>query len=459
MGSQPANKNVNEIISATVAATQPKTDRAINIKAAEYRQRWKALQKAMRENGYDLAYACGSELDRSDIAYLAGFFDPIIERYGLLMPAEGAPIILAGSEGGEVAAEAALRSGVEVVLLRDYQIADVDYRHAHWSTFQDVLSRIGTPPGARVAVVSSATFMPHSHIAMLQGTCGPDNVVYDPMLLALIKYEKSDTELRIARQCNLIADAGFRGMLAALSPGRRELEVAAVGDAIIRLLGARRNGFPTIVTSGERQMTVIGPATNKVIQKGDTVSLGISSCFNGYHGVIRRTVSCGGPMSANGRSLFKAVEGAYRTTWQATVTAAKQNKPSNWIDRQYKKYLGGLRLKSKQGKLVVPMEPYTFIHNMGCSECQEGYGAVTPATREPLGNKLLLAIDVALLGFMERGKPLFDCPYAVIEDAFWKRGSQVGIYNNLPLDCQPLVGNMDPVTPGHGNPYHRRLPI
>lgn len=440
-----SSKEIGRIISTVVEETQPKIKIGLNITLAEYRQRWKKLQEAMRKHGYDLAYACGSELDRSDIAYLTGFFDPIIERYGLLMPVSGSPVILAGSEGGEVAAEAAGKSRADLVLLQDYQIADVDYRHARWNTFKNVLKKAGAQPGARVAVLSSATFLPHSHIAMLQGACGPDNVIYDPLLLQLIKYEKSDPELKIAGQCNIIADAGFRGMLAALRPGMRELEVAGVGDAIMRLLGARRNGFPTIVGAGERQATIIGPATNRVIEKGESVSLGISPSFNGYHGVIRRTVVCGEDMRGSTRSLFEGVLGAYHVTWKAVAEAARKNKPSNYIDRQYKKYLDNLKLKSRSGKMVTPLEPYTFIHNMGCSECQEGYGAVTPATIEPLGKKAILAIDVALLGVDKSGRKMFDCPYAVIEDAFWKRGPDVGVYNKLPLDCQPLAGNMDPV--------------
>jgi hypothetical protein len=90
---------------------------------------------------------------------------------------------------------------------------------------------------------------------------------------------------------------------------------------------------------------------------------------------------------------------------------------------------------------------------MGCSECQEGYGAVTPYTENPLGRQVALAIDVALLGFEERGKPIFPVLYAVIEDAFWKKGSQVGVYNRMPLSVQHLVGNTEPIE-DNINPYH-----
>ncbi|MCK4557087.1 MAG: hypothetical protein KAU47_06175, partial [Candidatus Aminicenantes bacterium] len=80
-----------DTIEKIIKAAEPGIDRNLEISKKEYRERWTKVQKAMKQNGYDLAYACGSELDRSDVAWLAGVFDPIIERYGILIPAEGTP--------------------------------------------------------------------------------------------------------------------------------------------------------------------------------------------------------------------------------------------------------------------------------------------------------------------------------------------------------------------------------
>jgi len=86
-------------IEALINHYQPKINRNLAITKAEYRRRWQMVQEAMAAKGYDLAYAYGSELDRSDIAWLAGVFDPIIERYGILVPVKGTPVVVAGSEG------------------------------------------------------------------------------------------------------------------------------------------------------------------------------------------------------------------------------------------------------------------------------------------------------------------------------------------------------------------------
>lgn len=449
-------------IEAIVKTWEPRVRRDLTIGRKEYAARWAKVQAAMRRRGYDLAYACGSELDRSDVAWLAGVFDPIIERYGILLPAEGRPVVVAGSEGGHVIEEAVSASGADVALLREFQISDEDYRFARFGTVEDVVGRLvprraGRP--VRIAVLSSAQFLPHDHLAMLTGRFGSDNVVFDTDLLRRIKYEKSPAELAIIASAAAIADAAFLGMLAVLEPGVRELEVAAVGDSIMKRLGAGRTGFPTIVSSGRRGRTVLGPATNKVIRRGEAVSMGVSPCLNGYHGIMRRTVKCGAGWTFAEQVFLETLEGLYHRVMEATAEAARQGLPSRTIDERGKRYLERTKLRTKGGALMTPREPYTFIHNTGCSECQEGFGAVTPYTEEPLGRNVALMIDVAFMGFDERKRLVFPLEYAVIEDGFWKVGPRVGVYNRLPLSVQDFVGGeIVDIPTGRLNPYYRPLP-
>ena len=446
-------------IEKIIRTWSPRIDRDFRITKKEYAARWAAVQAAMRKKGYDLGYACGGELDRSDVAWLAGVFDPIIERYGILVPAAGTPVVVAGSEGGHVIEECVENSGVRVALLREFQISDEDYRFAKFGTVEDVVARlVPARPGRapKIAVFSSAQFVPHDHISILAGRFGGDNVVFDTDLLRRIKYEKSPAELRLCGLANAVADAAFLGMLAALEPGVRELDLAAVADYIMKRLGAARTGFPTIVSSGTRGRTVLGPATNKVIKKGEVVSMGLSPTFNGYHGIMRRTVKCGADWTFREQVFMETLEGLYHKVMKATVEAARKGLPSSSIDRAGKRYLERTQIKNVRGQFMTPREPYTFIHNTGCSECQEGFGAVTPFTDEPLGRNAALMIDVAFMGFDEHKRLVFPIEYAVIEDAFWKRGKAVGVYNRLPLSVQDFVGkDYADVPRARLNPYYR----
>ncbi len=451
----------SDVIEKIVGAHGPRIDREVSISRKEYAQRWARVQKAMSRKGYDIGYACGSELDRSDVAWLAGVFDPIIERYGILVPAQGKPVVVAGSEGGHVIEDCVKASGAKLALLREYQISDEDYRFAKFGRLEDVVSRlVPFRPGRpiKIALFSSGQFIPYDHVAMFQGRFGSDNVVFDLELLRLIKYEKSVAELKVTGVANAIADAAFLGMLAMLYPGVRELDVAAAADYIMKRLGSGRTGFPTIVSSGTRGRTVLGPATNRVIRKGEFVSLGLSPAFNGYHGIMRRTVKVGEGWTRQEKAFMEALEGLYHTVIRATALSARLDLPSLAIDRKGKKYLEVTKVRDNRGRRLTPREPYTFIHNTGCSECQEGYGAVTPYSENRLARNAALMIDVAFMGSDEQHELVFPIEYAVIEDSFWKKGKEIGVYNRVPLAVQNLVANgLVDIPEGRINPYYKPL--
>jgi len=432
-------------------------DFSVRVTRADYRRRWRKVQAKMKEKGYGAGYACGSELDRTDVAWLTGFIDPIVERYAVILPAEGAPVVLAGCEGHHVVKEAAQTSGAEVSVLREFQISDEEYRNVKCESIRGVMRRLKTGRNPRVAIFSPAEYLPLSQYEMLVDSFGKKNVVFDEDMLRRIKYEKSYKELKIMQEANKVTDAAFRAMLAVTVPGVRESQVAGVGDFVCKALGAHRTGFPTIVTSGWRNYTVIGPATDKVIENGDVVSLGVSPTWHGYHGIVRRTVRAGKSFTPGQRKFVEAVEGLHNTVMDAFIIAAAENLPANTTDKAGKRYLARTRVKNLKGKLVGLKEPYSYLHNAGCSEAQEGFGAVTSEFDAPFGKRISLMLDCALLGFEEHGKPLFPCLYAVVENSTWKNGKMVGLYNRIPINAQHLVGNERPITKKDFNQYYRPL--
>lgn len=432
-------------------------DFSIRVTRGDYQRRWRQVQTVMKARGYDVGYACGSELDRTDVAWITGFFDPIVERYAVLLPARGRPVVLAGCEGHHVVQEAADASGCDVCVLREFQISDEEYRNVKCDSIRDVVRKLKVGRNPKVAIWSPGEFLPHAQYEMLATTFRAKNVVYDPLMLQLIKYEKSLKELRIMEQANKVTDAAFRAMLAVTAPGVRESQVAGVGDFVCKALGAHRTGFPTIVTSGSRNYTVIGTASDKVIRRGDVVSLGVSPTWHGYHGIVRRTVRAGLDFTAGQRAFVAAVEGLHNAVWEAAIEAAVGNLPARTTDAAGKAYLARTRIRNLKGTLVGLKEPYSYLHNAGCSEAQEGYGAVTGDFEGPFGRRVSLMLDCALLGFEKLGKPAFPCLYAVVENSTWKNGRKVGIYNRIPLNAQHLAGNERPIGKKDVNPYYRPL--
>lgn len=432
-------------------------DFSIRIARGDYQRRWRRVQAVMKEKGYDVGYACGSELDRTDVAWISGLFDPIIERYAVMLPVNGRPVVLAGCEGHHVVKEAADTSGSDIRVLREFQISDEEYRNVKCDSIRQVARKLKVGRNPRIAIWSPGELLPQTQYDMLVDTFGARNVVYDPLMLQLIKYEKSLKELKVMEQANKVTDAAFRAMLAVTVPGVRESQVAGVGDFVCKGLGAHRTGFPTIVTSGTRNYSVIGPATDKIIKRSDVVSLGVSPTWHGYHGIVRRTVRAGVNFTAGQRKFVEVVEGLHNVVWEATIKAAAENLSAKTTDTAGKAYLARTRVKDLTGRAVSLKEPYSYLHNTGCSEAQEGYGAVTKDFDRPFGKRIALMLDCALLGFEKYGKPVFPCLYAVVENSTWKNGKHVGIYNRIPLNAQHLAGNERRITKKDVNPYYRPL--
>ena len=432
-------------------------DFSLRVNRGDYRRRWRTVQDAMKAKGYDIGYACGSELDRTDVAWITGFFDPIVERYAVCLPVEGKPVVLAGCEGHHVVQEASDSSGCDICVLKEFQISDEEYRNVRCNSIRNAVRKLKVGRKPKIVIWSPAELLPHAQHDMLVETFGADSIVYDPLMLQLIKYEKSLKELRIMEQANKVTDAAFRAMLAVTVPGVRESQVAGVGDFVVKALGAHRTGFPTIVTSGDRNYTVIGPASDRVINSGDVVSLGISPTWHGYHGIVRRTVRAGKDFTPAQRRFVEAVEGLHSTVFEATEKAAARNLNANTTDAAGKEYLARTKIKNLKGRFVGLKEPYSYLHNAGCSEAQEGYGAVTGDFDRPFGKRVSLMLDCALVGFEEHGKATFPCVYAVVEDSIWKNGKKAGIYNRIPISPQHLVANEKPITKKDANRYYKPL--
>jgi hypothetical protein len=88
-------------------------------------------------------------------------------------------------------------------------------------------------------------------------------------------------------------------------------------------------------------------------------------------------------------------------------------------------------------------KPYSCVHNAGYTECQEFFGAVTLASREPLGEQIVNMLDVALRGCGSRWDQVIipGLDYVVVENTFGKYGRRAECFNALPEDCQLLVGS------------------
>ncbi|MFJ8460863.1 M24 family metallopeptidase [Lysinibacillus xylanilyticus] len=114
-------------------------------------------------------------------------------------------------------------------------------------------------------------------------------------LIEKIRLIKTQQEINIIKVACEIADHAFTHILDFIKPGKTELEVSNELEFFMRKQGATQSSFDTIVASGLRSALPHGVATNKVIEKGDFVTLDFGALYNGYISDITRTVAVGEP--------------------------------------------------------------------------------------------------------------------------------------------------------------------
>ncbi|MCS1381472.1 MULTISPECIES: M24 family metallopeptidase [Lysinibacillus] len=114
-------------------------------------------------------------------------------------------------------------------------------------------------------------------------------------LIEKIRLIKTPQEINIIKVACEIADHAFTHILDYIKPGKTELDVSNELEFFMRQQGATQSSFDTIVASGLRSALPHGVATNKVIEKGDFVTLDFGALYNGYISDITRTVAVGEP--------------------------------------------------------------------------------------------------------------------------------------------------------------------
>lgn len=114
-------------------------------------------------------------------------------------------------------------------------------------------------------------------------------------LIEKLRLIKTEREIKILKEAADIADAAFKHILDFIRPGVSELEVSNELEFFIRKAGATSSSFDIIVASGQRSALPHGVASDKVIEKGDFVTLDFGAYYKGYVSDITRTLSVGEP--------------------------------------------------------------------------------------------------------------------------------------------------------------------
>ncbi len=122
---------------------------------------------------------------------------------------------------------------------------------------------------------------------------------------------KEDWELDNMRKAQVITDKAFAEMCTRIKPGMTEKELQAELIYCLYKNGGEGLSFDPIVVSGPNTSLPHGVATDRVIQKGDFVTMDFGVLYNGYCSDMTRTVAVG--------YATEEMEKVYNTVLQAQL--------------------------------------------------------------------------------------------------------------------------------------------
>ncbi len=108
-----------------------------------------------------------------------------------------------------------------------------------------------------------------------------------------LRMVKDDEEIENIKKAQNITDKAFEHLLNFIKVGMTEKEVALELEYFMKKQGAEALSFDTIVASGKRSSLPHGKASEKVIEKGDFVTIDFGCKVNGYCSDMTRTIVMG----------------------------------------------------------------------------------------------------------------------------------------------------------------------
>lgn len=343
------------------------------------------VRKILADKGLDAALVYFDELNVANGWYLTGWCGQF-EKGAVLVPIKGEPILLGGPESEPFAQMDSAITKVRCFPV--FMVPDEEYPNATIIDFAQLNAELkgeGTVLN-RIGIVGTTTIPHQVYLDVQEGFKGAELVDITEEYENMRAY-KSPWEVEQATKSVLLCDKAYDAMINAIRPGAHEYEVAAAGEAICRANGANSFAYSTIVGSGARAKAVVPTATNKVMEDGELVMIGIAPRINGYAGTFGDTIPVNGEFTQRQKDLLNHM----RETFRLTHDMLKPGMTGREID------VPGRLYYEKHGLSQYIVCP--FAHSMGLMEAEAPFFG--PNGDFELAPGMLINVDVSFFGHPE----------------------------------------------------------
>lgn len=263
---------------------------ALPFEVAEYEQRLDHTRRAMRDADLDLLLLFHQE----SLYYLFGYDQIGYWVYQtVVLPADGS------------APTAICRHADELMIRESPFIPEIrpwtDDSHVDPGAFTvDILrERHGVSGRRRIGIEKKThTLLPYYYDLLRNALPDGVELVDASDLVSELRLIKSPAELAYMRRAGEIMDQAFTSGFAAARAGARECDVNAAVLHTLSSLGADYPAVAPPIASGPRTITQThGAATERVMQKGDPLTIEIGAPYKRYHAVAVHSGHLGEPSS------------------------------------------------------------------------------------------------------------------------------------------------------------------
>ncbi len=360
------------------------------------------VRKLLKEKNLDAALIYYDEVNIADGWYLTGWC-PQFEKGAVLVPVNGEAMLLGGPESEPFAKMSSAIT--ETRCFVPFMVPEEEYPNATISTFETLFDELAEKgiTFKRVGIVGTSYFPYSVYVQFQAGFKGVELVDitddYDKF-----RYVKSPWEIENIRKAFSFTYDSFLAMQKKVAPGATEIEVAAEGEYVSRRQNANNFAFSCMVGSGPQTNAVVPTATNRIMQAGELVMLGLAPRYNGYAGVMGETL----PVSGEYTQAQKDVLNVIRETYRATRDMLKPGYSGKQID------VVGAKIFEKHG--LTPYIVCPFLHTIGLMEAERPFFG--PNGTDELVPGMTVSVDISFFGHPVHHGVRIETGFLITEDGY-----------------------------------------
>lgn len=252
----------------------------MKISKAEFQERIIKIQVELEKNNLDALLVYGDEYRKENLRYVCNFW-PIFERSMCFIPKVGNPIVASAPEGEIYAREMCVWSDLRNV--KEFACVsvaeEIDYPLANFTSFKSIIEEVAKG-GKRIGLVGMWD-IPAPIFERLKNSVANLEIIDGSFIINKLRIVKSPAEIACLREAGRQACEGYQKLLEYAVAGNTETMVAGMAEGAARMAGAEDINF-TVFGSGKRAETIIGRATNKILQNGDMLMAAMAVQYEGY---------------------------------------------------------------------------------------------------------------------------------------------------------------------------------